>query len=89
MKQSQLRTTLIATFLISNALLGTAMANDSQRPDRRGPPPEAIEACAALSENDTCTFSSPRGDAEGMCVVAPNDGSLACKPEGGLGMKKP
>ena len=56
---------------------------------RRGPPPEAIEACADKSEGDSCGFSGRRGeDLDGICFVPPDDqGELACKPEGGRGGK--
>jgi len=52
---------------------------------RGGPPEEAIEACANKAENDTCSFSSPRGDmVEGSCLSPPRGkGALACAPEGG------
>lgn len=52
---------------------------------RGGPPAEAIEACADKAENDSCSFSSPRGDmVEGSCISPPRgEGSLACAPGGG------
>ena len=55
---------------------------DDQRGGRRGPPPQAIEACASLTEGDACSFTG-RNDEEltGVCF-APSDRELACKPEG-------
>ncbi|MFK8043798.1 hypothetical protein [Congregibacter sp.] len=51
---------------------------------RRGPPPEALEACANLSEGDACAFTGRRGDMSGVCFAPPKeDAALACAPEGG------
>ena len=52
---------------------------------RRGPPPEALEACAASNLDDACSFTSQRrGDVSGICIVPKNDDSvLACKPQRG------
>ncbi len=41
-----------------------AQNNDGEHPERgkrRGPPPEAVEACEAQSVGDTCAFFRPRG----------------------------
>jgi hypothetical protein len=48
---------------------------------RRGPPPEAIAACADAREGDACAFDGPPGRLEGQCRVV-RDGSLACVPAG-------
>ena len=60
-----------------------ARPGDGGRP--HGPPPEAIEACADLSEGDTCNFTGRRNDeVKGTCIVPQDgDGLLACAPEGG------
>ncbi|MGI9321833.1 MAG: tetratricopeptide repeat protein, partial [Thiogranum sp.] len=48
------------------------------------PPPQAIEACAGLSEGDTCGFSAPMGHAEGSCIIPPEFKTiLVCAPAGG------
>ena len=54
-----------------------------QRGERRGPPAEAVEACAALSTDQACSFIGRRDkDVSGMCVINKNDESqLVCKPE--------
>lgn len=50
---------------------------------RGGPPPEAIEACADLSERDVCSFTGRRNDTiEGTCIIPRNKEVLACAPEG-------
>ena len=58
-------------------------ADDEQRDKRRGPPPEAIEACTAAVEGDACAFEGRRGESlEGMCAVTREE-AMACRPEGG------
>ena len=63
--------------------LSCAAPNDRGRP--QGPPPEAIDACANLSEGDSCSFTGRRDDTvEGTCMRPPEGGDeLACAPEGG------
>ena len=58
--------------LISTLSFATAAASaDGQREGkRRGPPPQAFEACAELVENDTCEVQTRRGDQlNGQCRV--------------------
>ncbi|WP_186343032.1 DUF1566 domain-containing protein [Allochromatium palmeri] len=48
---------------------------------RPPPPPEAIEACAELTVQEACQFTSPRGTVEGLCILPPNgDQTLVCAP---------
>ena len=63
-----------------------AMADDDRRGQRRGPPPEAFEACAEKVEGDVCGFTGRRGTAEGICEI-PRGGEdgLICAPEHGRG----
>lgn len=59
--------------------------DDQSRGDRRGPPPEATEACSSLSEGDSCSFEDREGESlSGQCFMPPNDdrATLACRPEG-------
>jgi hypothetical protein len=54
----------------------------AERGHRRGPPPEALEACAAAEEDAACGFTSPRGDeVAGTCLEKREQ--LVCVPEGG------
>lgn len=55
--------------------------------ERRGPPPEAYEACADLAAGDSCEMTGRRGDTmQGSCIVPKEDeDSLVCAPEGGPG----
>lgn len=51
---------------------------------RGGPPPEAIEACAELTEEASCSFIG-KGDEElsGICMKAPRGEILVCGPADG------
>jgi hypothetical protein len=49
--------------------------------NRRGPPPEAVEARQAQSVGDTCAFISPKGDTiEEICEIIRGD-VIACLPD--------
>jgi len=49
----------------------------------RGPPQEAITACAGASAGDACRFTIDGHDVTGTCRTAPDgqQGPLACAPE--------
>ena len=52
----------------------------------RGPPPQAVEACANLEDGASCSFESRRGDSvEGTCMNHPGLDSMSCVPEGRFG----
>lgn len=61
----------------------SVLASGGQRGERRGPPPEAIAACASSTSDQACSFTSRRGDElSGTCIVRKDDETqLACKPE--------
>ena len=72
-------------FAVATMVLAT---ESGARPDRggpHGPPPEAIESSANLTEGDACSFTGRRNDTvEGTCIVLTSgDEELACAPEGG------
>jgi len=72
-------------FSVDNSVaIVIAQANDGGSPEkdkRRGPPPEAVEACEAQSVGYTCSFMSPQGDViEGVCEIMPGD-IIACLPD--------
>lgn len=49
---------------------------------RRGPPPEAFEACVDKAEGNVCNFSGHRGEASGLCIIPPRgEETLVCAPE--------
>jgi hypothetical protein len=77
----------ITAMAILAASLTSAHANaepDQRSGKRRGPPPEAIAACADQTEGAACSFSGRRGEVEGLCFAPPQDqAELACAPEGG------
>ncbi|MFK8030602.1 MAG: hypothetical protein AB8G18_10205 [Gammaproteobacteria bacterium] len=77
---------IAAAAVVATCLLAPfATAEDENRGKRRGPPPEAIEACSGMEEGSICSFSGRRGDeVQGSCIVIPNDSeTVACAPEGG------
>ena len=86
MSDNTLRSISIGAFGATALILATAsLANpDVENPQRRGPPPEALEACADLAEGSACYFTGRRGEElAGVCFVPPRDDSiLACRPDG-------
>jgi len=48
---------------------------------RRGPPPEAIQACAELEQGDACSVTFEERSVEGTCEET-REGELACRPSG-------
>ncbi len=77
----KLATAVLFIFTIP-ASLSSAQPDGRGRP--QGPPPEATKACADRAEGDSCSFSGPRGDVEGSCIVVFVDKkALACAPAGG------
>lgn len=80
-----LRSSFLMIVPLIQVITATAFAADDDRSQgkrRHGPPPEAIEACSALTAGDACSFTG-RNDEElaGTCF-APQDRDLVCKPEG-------
>lgn len=50
---------------------------------RQGPPQEALDACASLTEGATCSFTQANGNTiNGTCFTPPNLDALACAPQG-------
>ncbi len=76
---------MLATILTASTLTVFANAESEQRTEkRRGPPPEAIEVCAGLTEGAACSFTGRRGEVAGTCFAPPkNEAELVCAPEGG------
>lgn len=75
------RALLLGVCLISQV----ASAQPGGGGERRGPPPEAYEACADLAAGDSCAMTGRRGDTlQGSCIVPKEDEeTLVCAPEGG------
>jgi hypothetical protein len=89
-KSHGLTRALLVTGMLAAAsisLTAAAQSDDGeerQKGKRRGPPPEAIEACANQSEGEVCSFTGRRGDMTGVCFAPTrDDAELACAPEGG------
>ena len=82
-KASLAAITLLAAVLAVGAAQAegdNSATGNGEHGGRRGPPPEAFDACVALIEGDSCSFVS-RCDKEvtGTCVTARND-ELVCRP---------
>lgn len=71
---------LLAALLCAGALAQPAAPQAGGEPPHRGPPPEALKACEGKKAADACSFTSPRGKAEGSCW-APQGKPLACRPK--------
>lgn len=53
----------------------------SQNGQRRGPPPEAMQACQSSSDNASCSFQDREGNKKsGTCWRPSSEMPLACKP---------
>ncbi len=78
-----IQTKVVAFGLLLSIVSTSVLASGGQRGERRGPPPEAIEACASSTSDQACSFTSRRGDAlSGTCIVRKGDETqLVCKPE--------
>jgi hypothetical protein len=73
----------ICTFALT-ACCGLSAQTAAGAGGPRKPPPEALDACKALSSGQACSFTSPHGDVKGTCW-APEGKPLACKPSGAPG----
>jgi hypothetical protein len=77
-------TLTLLTLVTLYAMPGAAEPPDGQSPGgRRGPPPEALEACSNQADNTACSFAGRRGeDVTGTCLVPPRqEAELVCVPE--------
>lgn len=72
---------ILAIVMFSSAAYASDDAQED-RDERRGPPKQAVEACASMIQGDPCDFEGRRGSVSGTCE-APADKPLACMPEGG------
>lgn len=78
---------ITSLFAVVTAVSLSAQAAEKEGKGKRGKPPaEAFEICVGQSENNSCSFSSERGDVTGVCKAPPRgEGELACVPERGNG----
>ena len=78
------RISLFCALAISSTLLCAqptgATTADGQKPQHRGPPQEALDACKFLKSGQDCNFTSPHGAVKGSCF-APEGKPLACRPK--------
>lgn len=76
-----LKSKLVLAALFSIVVSQAVAKPGKQEGQRKGPPPEAIEACANLQEGDAVSFETRRGETlNGTCMMI--DDQLAAVPEG-------
>lgn len=61
---------------------GRGRMNKESPEGRRGPPKEAFDACSGKQQDDSCSFTTPRGEMTGTCFQPPHKegAKLACRP---------
>lgn len=79
---------LLAGFALAQPAPGQGMGRGPG--PHRGPPPEAVQACANLQAGTACAFTLNGQNVTGRCTATPK-GDVACRPEnmpppGGMGM---
>jgi hypothetical protein len=63
------RLSSIAFFAFCVSLSSGVLAEKQRGERRKGPPPEAIEACESLQEGDSVSFETRRGDSiDAQCM---------------------
>lgn len=70
----------LTTGVLCFGLLAQAQPPGGSDRGRRGPPPEAFEACAGATDGQACTVETPHGTLEGTCRQVPDAEQLACVP---------
>lgn len=66
---------LFSTFAVAQ------QRGEGEQGGRKGPPPEATQACSSSTEGAVCEFEGRRGQVSGTCIIPGNTGTaLACKP---------
>jgi hypothetical protein len=89
-KQEAIRKSVQAMLILVTCVItqaAYAQPGGDDRGGRRGPPPEAYEACADLAAGDSCEMSGRKGDTlQGSCIVPKDkEGTLVCAQEGNPG----
>lgn len=68
----------IAALMLGTLSVSAAMAQGQRPPDRRGPPPEAYQACEGKTEGTTVTLTMPDGKTlQGICRTSHGNDSSA------------
>jgi hypothetical protein len=57
-----------------------ASAQPAESNGRKGPPPQALDACKSLALGAECGFSGAQGTIKGTCLASEGR-SLACRPK--------
>ncbi|MBE0672511.1 MAG: glycosyltransferase family 39 protein [Anaerolineales bacterium] len=66
----------------SAPMAGTNLSQGTQpqQNPRQGPPQQALDACANLTQGAACSFNLPNRAIDGTCIAPPNLDQLACAP---------
>ena len=74
---------LLSSFTLLVVTTPHALASENQQgpSDRRGPPPEAFEACEGLSSGDSANFEGRNGDLISGTCESDRDGTLVLRPD--------
>lgn len=68
--KTKLTTAVLTSIVLLAFMTSSAFATPQKGERRKGPPPEAIEACESLQEGDKVSFETPRGDTlEAQCLI--------------------
>jgi hypothetical protein len=90
MQQNRTHAIYAILILLLASLATTACAQPGGGPGggqgqgRRGPPPEALDACQGKQADDQCSFTGRNDETiTGVCFAPQGVDELACAPEGG------
>lgn len=74
----------LMTICVASSAQSSESILSNLQAERRGPPPQAFEACTDKAEGDSCQFEGRHGLVEGVCKTRKEQ--LVCVPDRG---KKP
>jgi hypothetical protein len=79
-------TLLLAFTFVAPTLLAATLASAEPKEEgrRRGPPPQAFDACKAKKADDACEVSFRERKLTGKCTATP-EGPLVCRPDRPMG----
>lgn len=77
---------IVSMFVVTLLASAAAFAESGSqkqggRRGHRGPPPEAVAACQGSTEGASCSFTVPKRDITGTCLVLRRSNETACVPK--------
>lgn len=79
-KELKIALVILGAAIMSLNLVARAEPPNGGEGSRRGPPPEAFEACTGAAEGEACSVDTPHGTLEGICKQHPDGDGLLCVP---------